>query len=87
MNEYEIVKKKGFVGFADKYLYQFKSKSQDQIDIHIYAKLVKLDTRLGTTASEQLRWCLEFTSRSDIIKVTIRDNNVEGIVFRKSFYF
>ena len=69
MNEYEIVKNKRFVGFADKYLYQFKSKSQDQIDIHIYAKLVKLDTRLGTTASEQLRWCLEYTTRSDIIKV------------------
>ena len=71
MNEYEVLKKKEFVGFADKYLYQFKSKPQDQIDIHIYAKLVKLDTRLGTTASEQLDWCIERTTRSDIIKVKI----------------
>ena len=71
MTEYEALKKKRWVGFAAKYLYAFESKSHDQIDSHIYAKLVKLDTRLGTTASEQLRWCLEFTSRSDIIKVKI----------------
>ena len=85
VTEYEDLKKKKYVGFAARYLDNFESKSHDQIDIHVYTKLVELDSRLGTTASEQLRWCLEFTSRSDIIKVTIRDNNVEGIVFRKCF--
>ena len=68
---------RNFVGFAHKYLYKFKfeSMSDDQIDIEVYAKLVKLDSRLGTTASEQLAKCLQFTTRSDIIKVlTITPN-------------
>ena len=71
LNEYEELKKKRFVGFAAKYLNKVKSKLHDEIDIQVYTKLVQLDSRLGTTASEQLRWCLEFTSRSDIIKVKI----------------
>ena len=60
-----------FVGFASIYLEQFdeESKSNDEIDKEIYAELVKLDTRLGIRASEQLYKCLENTTRSDIIKV------------------
>ena len=47
-----------------------ESKSDDQIDIEVYTKLVQLDSRLGTTASEQLQWCLNNTpTLSDIIKV------------------
>ena len=69
--EYEELKKKRFVGFAAKYLFKFESKSHDQIDIHVYTKLVQLDSKLGITASEQLEWCIKFTTRSDIIKVLI----------------
>ena len=60
-------------GFAQRYLRECdrQSKSDDQIDIQVYTKLVQLDSRLGTTASEQLAKCLQFTTRSDIIKVLI----------------
>ena len=71
MDEYENLKKGGAVGFAHKYLHQCdkKSKTGDEIDIQVYTKLVQLDSRLGTTASEQLTCCLYFTTRSDIIEV------------------
>ena len=59
------------VGFASKYLERFdeESKSDREIDREIYAKLVQLDSRLGTKASKQLYYCLKNTTRSDIIKV------------------
>ena len=79
MNEYENLKKSGFVGFAHGYLRQFdnksksdtKSKSDDEIDIQVYSKLVELDSKIGTTASEQLYGCLQCTTRSDIVEVQI----------------
>ena len=46
-----------------------ESKSDEKIDTELYAELVKLDTRLGTKASDQLHKCLLHTTRSDIIKV------------------
>ena len=69
----EILREKGHVGFAEIYLKQFdeESKSVDEIDVEIYIKLVELDSRLGTTASEQLKQCLEYTARYFIIKVWI----------------
>ena len=60
-----------YVSFAEVYLERFdkESKSDREIDREIYSKLVQLDSRLGTRASEQLFWCLSLTTRSDIIKV------------------
>ena len=71
MNEYEGIKKAGLYGFAGAYLNRFntKVKSDDEIDVEIYTKLVQLDSKIGTTASEQLYWCLHCTTRSDIIEV------------------
>ena len=46
-----------------------ESKSDNEIDKEVYNELVELDTRLGTTASDQLFKCLYRTTRSDIIKV------------------
>ena len=46
-----------------------ESKSNDGIDKEVYAKLVELDTRLGTTATEQLYGCVCNTLNLDIIKV------------------
>ena len=73
VSEYEEVRKNEFAGFAHFYLNQCnkKSKPDDEIDIEVYTKLFQLDSKLGTTASEQLFWCLENTTRSDIIKVVI----------------
>ena len=61
----------GVVGYAQLYLYcrEKKSVSEEEIDIQVYKKLVALDTKIGTTASEQLFTCLLHTSRWDIIKV------------------
>ena len=71
MTEYEKLRKTSFLGFANVYLWRCdkESKSGDIADAQLYKKLVELDTRLGTTASEQLYWCLKWTTRWDIIKV------------------
>ena len=70
MSEYVSLREE-YVGFAELYLERCveESKPNDEIDKEVYAKLVELDTRLGTTASEQLFWCLKKTTDSDIIKV------------------
>ena len=70
MKEYEELRKNSWVGFAHRYLKCDKRKSDDEIDIQVYIELVELDSKLGTTASEQLLSCLEYTTRSDILKVS-----------------
>ena len=71
--QYERLRKNGWVGFADLYLDRCKkeSVSEEKIVSQVYNKLVELDTRLGTTASEQLLTCLRYTTRWNIIKVRI----------------
>ena len=56
MNEYESLRRDSLVGFSQIYLKQCnkESKSDGKIDKEVYNKLVELDTRLGTTPSEQL---------------------------------
>ena len=56
MSEYESLRRDGWTGFAQVYLKQCheEAKSNNEIDKEVYNKLVELDTRLGTTASEQL---------------------------------
>ena len=57
--------------FAGLYLsrHEKESKSDDEIDIQVYTKLLELDSRLGTTAAEQLFDCVIHTQRFDLIKV------------------
>ena len=71
VNEHEECRKKGFVGYAEMYLHQCSKelKSDDEIDIKIYTQLVELDSKLGTSAPEQLLQILFHTTRFDIIKV------------------
>ena len=71
MSEYVSLREANYVGFAHVYLQQCtnESKSDDKIDEEVYSKLVELDTRLGTTATEQLFWCVFYTLNLDIIKV------------------
>ena len=71
VNDFGPLKKTDFVGFASEYLCRCKaeSKSDEEIDIQVYTKLVELDSRLGTTAGEQLLHCVQFTQRFDLIKV------------------
>ena len=69
VNENECVKKANYVGFGHFYLRRYKeSKPEDDIDKEIYSKIVELDTRLGTSPSEQLFMCI-FTLDLEIIKV------------------
>ena len=44
-------------------------ESERKLEIHFYTTLVDLDSKFGTTASEQLFWCIKNTTRWDIIKV------------------
>ena len=67
---YDQAKKNGFVGFAHIYL-QTNKKENIQPDADVYKKLVDIDSKLGTTNSFQLYWCLAFTTRPDIIKISI----------------
>ena len=71
MNEYEVIRKSRWVGFANVYLWRCdkESETENVIDIQVYRKLVQLDSRLGTTATEQLSRCLWYTIRLDILKV------------------
>ena len=62
--DYDVIKKAGGVGYAEYYLHNCIS-----IDKEVYSKLVELDTRLGTTSSEQLFKCVFHTLNLDIIKV------------------
>ena len=84
MNEYEELRKHRWVGFAEVYLWRCneESKTKNIPDIQVYRKLVKLDTRLGTTSSEQLFECLLHTTRSDIIKVDIIPSNKDSSFFK-----
>ena len=71
MTEYENLRKKGWVGFAEVYLYRCdkESKSGNIADVQLYSKLVEIDTRLGTTASKTLFECVSYSLRLDLIKV------------------
>ena len=73
VNENECVKKANYDGFGHVYYRRCKeSKSDDEIDKEVYSKLVELDTRFGTSPSEQLfRWIF-FTLDFDIKQVCFR---------------
>ena len=59
------------MGFATSYLSRcnLDSKSDDELDIQVYTKLMVLDSRLGLRAAEQLFYCVKYTNRLDFIKV------------------
>ena len=71
VKENACVKKENYIGFAHIYFSRCnqESESNNEIVKEVYTKLVELDTRLGTTASEQLESCLNRTTCWDIIKV------------------
>ena len=70
MNENERVKNANYDGWGDFYYQRYKkSKPEDEIDGEVYSNLVKLDTRFGTSPSEQLFMCIYHTLNPDIIKV------------------
>ena len=68
MSEYENVRKNGYSGFAEIYLNRC-DESNNEIDMQVYRDLVKLDSRLGTTVTEQLYGSLFYSLNLDFIKV------------------
>ena len=60
----------------DSYLMCENDKMDSIIDIQAFKWLSELDTKLGTTASEQLYGCLLHTTRRDIITVRFDDLNI-----------
>ena len=60
-----------YVGFADAYLrlFEAKLKSDNEIDVQAYSKLVELDSKLGTKAAEQLFMCIYYAPRLNLVKV------------------
>ena len=70
----ELVRKHGFIGYAEVYLWRCNEESEldEIIDFDIYKKLAEIDTNLDMTASEQLFRCLLNTSRLDIIEVRFK---------------
>ena len=71
VNDNKFVKERNYIGFAHVYVSQChrESNPNNEFDKKLYSKLVKLDKRLGTRASDQLNECISQTTRPDIIKV------------------
>ena len=73
--DYDWIKKRNYVGYADYYLHinlqkcQIDPKVTNEADATVYQKLINIDTVLGTDASLQLFGCLDLTDRWNIIKV------------------
>ena len=60
-----------YVGYAHYYLQECWDKSEliNKADVTIYKQLLEIDSKLGTTPSEQLFWCVNYSLRVDLIKV------------------
>ena len=67
----ELREKLGYVGYAHYYIRNCwdESELKNKADVEIYKQLLEIDSKLGTTQSEQLRWCLAFSPRKDLIEV------------------
>ena len=69
MSDFDCFQGTDWIGFAHFYLQRCGTKSDDEIDIQVYSKLVELDSRLGTTATEQLLQCIFHSLRLELVKV------------------
>ena len=70
---HDELRKDGYVGYAHYYLEKCWNKSElkNKADVKIYKQLLEIDAKLGTTQSEQLRWCVRYSPRKDLIEVSI----------------
>ena len=61
----------GFVGYSHYYLTECwdKSKLKNKADVAVYKQLLEIDTKLGTSQTQQLFWCVYHSLRMDLIKV------------------
>ena len=69
--EQDKIRELGYVGYAHYYLQQYWNESElkNKADVLIYKQLLEIDSKLGTTQSEQLHNCLCYSPRKDLIEV------------------
>ena len=70
-NYFDELRELGFVGYANYYLQQCYDDSQlvNKANVTIYGQLLEIDSKLGTTQSEQLFECVFQSVRMNLIKV------------------
>ena len=71
VEKHDKLRELGYVGYANYYLQQCwnKSESKNKADVTIYKQLLEIDSKLGTTQSEQLFECVFNSVRMDLIQV------------------
>ena len=73
-NNFDVLREKhGFVGYAHYYLQKCwdESELKNKADVAVYKQLLEIDSKLGTTQTEQLLECLFYSPRKDLIEVSI----------------
>ena len=72
-NTFDVLRdeKHGYVGYANYYLQKCRDESEliNKADVRIYKQLLEIDSKLGTTQTEQLFECVFNTLRMNLIKV------------------
>ena len=69
--DHDKLREDGFVGYAEYYLQACWNESElkNKADVTIYKQLLEIDSKLGTTQSEQLFGCLRCSPRKTLIEV------------------
>ena len=69
--DYDQIRKFGGVGYAHYYLKKCWNESElkNKSDVSIYKQLLEIDSKIGTTPSEQLFRCVFHSLRMDLIEV------------------
>ena len=69
-NRFDKLREIGYGGYAHKYLKECENDElKIKTDLTVYKQLLVIDSKLGTTQSEQLRWCVRHSPRKDLIEV------------------
>ena len=68
---YDQIRTMRGAGYAHQYLKECWNDLEmlNEADVSIYRQLVDIDSKLGTSASQQLHGCLSYTTRWDLIQV------------------
>ena len=71
VDKHDKLRELNHVGYASFYLSECwdESELKNKADVTIYKQLLEIDSKLGTTQSEQLFKCVFHSLRMDLIKV------------------
>ena len=71
VDKHHKLRERSYVGYAHYYLKNCWNKSElkNKADLAVYKQLLEIDSKLGTTLSEQLFKCVFLSLRMDLIKV------------------